>query len=155
MPCNFLRSTRLYVKSYRFRLTGALSPPQVGNPRGAALLATRQLSGAARVLVHQTAVRLPKGHAVSPAESACRFESPGASESQRNGRRTACWWFRSPARHALHVCHGLGHRHMGPRAFGTAISGPPSLRYLGSGGTRASVRAGFVTGPVASCAKKS
>ena len=58
MPCNSVCSTRLYVKSYRFRLTGALSPPPVGNPRGAALLATRQLVGAARVLVHQTAVRL-------------------------------------------------------------------------------------------------
>ena len=56
MTCNFLWSTRLYVKSYRFRLTGALSPPPVGNPQGAALLATRQLAGAARVLVHQTAL---------------------------------------------------------------------------------------------------
>ena len=55
MPCNFLWSTRLYVKSYRFRLTGALSPPPVGIPQGAAFLATRQLAGAALVLVHQTA----------------------------------------------------------------------------------------------------
>ena len=36
MLCNFLWSTHLYVKSYHFRLAGAISPSHVGNPRGEA-----------------------------------------------------------------------------------------------------------------------
>ena len=43
------------------------------------------------------------------------------------------------ARLTLQVCQGSGHCHMGPRQFGPPVSGPPSVRYLGSGCAAAGV----------------